>query len=139
MKKSKFEQLTSHYLDCRSVYEDLKAQTADAKADMDEAEHALLEAMREAELESLRTSAGVSFSWQRKTSYSCLAENRAELLSMLEAEGYRDLFTISPQSLSALFKEKVAAREDGDLPPEYADLICEHEEIKLSVRGRKKS
>ena len=133
-----FESLSERYLAARDTYDELRAQTAEAKAAMDEAEQQLLAAMNDAELEMLRTSSGVSFSRQRKTSYSCLAENRADLLLRLEAEGYRDMFTISPQSLSALFKEKVAARDDGEIPPEYADIVSEHEEVKLSVRGRKK-
>ena len=60
-----------------------------------------------------------------------------ELLNRLENVVFRDLFTISPQSLNALMKEKVAASEDGALPAEYADIVTENEEHRLSVRGRK--
>lgn len=130
--------LSQRYLDARSAYEELKAQCSEAKAVMDEAEVELLSAMNDAGLDSLKTESGVGFTRQRKMSYACLAENRPELLDLLEAEGYRDMFTVSPNTLSALIKEKVAMREDGEIPPEYAHLITEHEEIKLSVRGRKK-
>lgn len=133
------ETLSLRYLDARTVYEDLKGRTAEAKAAMDNAEAEMLSAMNDEGLDLVRTTAGVTFSRTRKMSYACSAENRQDLLSRLETEGYRDLFTISPQSLSALFKEKVAARDDGEIPPEYADIVHEHEEIKLSVRGRKKS
>lgn len=130
--------LSQRYLDARSAYEELKAQCSEAKAVMDEAEVELLSAMNDAGIDSLKTESGVGFTRQRKMSYACLAENRPELLDLLEAEGYRDMFTVSPNTLSALIKEKVAMREDGEIPPEYAHLITEHEEIKLSVRGRKK-
>ena len=134
-----FETLSARYLDARAVYEELKSQTAEAKAVLDDAELNMIAAMNDEGLDLVRTNSGVTFSRTRKTSYACSASDRQDLLLRLESEGYRDLFTISPQSLSALFKEKVAAREDGEIPPEYADIISAHEEIKLSVRGRKKS
>ena len=130
--------LSQRYLDARSAYEELKAQCGEAKAVMDETEAELLSAMNDAGLDSLKTESGVGFTRQRKVSYGCLAENRAELLFMLEAEGFRDMFTVPPNTLSALMKEKVAQRDDGEIPPEYAHLITEHEEFKLSVRGRQK-
>jgi len=130
--------LSNRYLDARAIYEDMRARTAEAKEAMDEAEAAMLSYMADVGIDSLKTDDGVGFSMTRKTTYSCLAENRPQLLNMLEAEGYRDMFTISQQTLSALMKEKVAASEDGEIPAEYADIIYAHEEPKLSVRGRKK-
>ena len=132
------EVLSARYLDARAAYEELKTRTSEARTAMDEAEIDMLSAMNDAQLDMVRTSTGVTFSRQRKMTYACRAEHRQDLLNRLESEGYRELFTISPQSLSALFKEKVAARDDGEIPPEYADIVSEHEEIKLSVRGRKK-
>lgn len=133
------KKLTDLYLDARAHYEDMHALTAEAKKKMEDAEAQLLSAMTDLGLDSLRTDDGVGFTRQRKLSYACLAENRPELLNRLEKEGYRELFTVSAQTLNALMKEKVAASEDGMLPPEYADIISEHEEPKLSVRGRKKA
>lgn len=130
--------LSTRYLYARAAYEDLRARTAEAKEVMESAEADMLSYMADVGLDSLKTGDGVSFTLTRKASYGCLAENRPLLLNMLEAEGYRELFTITPQTLSALMKEKVAAREDGEIPPEYADIIYAHEETKLSVRGRKK-
>lgn len=130
--------LSSRYLDARAAYEDLRARSAEAKAAMESAEADMLSYMADIGIDSLRTDDGVGFSLTRKSSYGCLAENRPLLLNMLEAEGYREMFTISPQTLSALMKEKVAARDDGEIPPEYAGIIYEHEETKLSVRGRKR-
>lgn len=130
--------LSNRYLDARAAYEDLRGRTAEAKEIMDNAEAEMLSYMADIGIDSLKTDDGVGFSLTRKASYGCLAENRPLLLNMLEAEGYREMFTISPQTLSALMKEKVAAREDGEIPPEYADIIYAHEETKLSVRGRKK-
>lgn len=130
--------LSKRYLDARACYEDLRARTSEAKDAMDEAEANMLSYMSDVGIDSLKTEDGVGYTMTRKTSYSCLAENRPQLLDMLEAEGYRDLFTISPATLSALMKEKVAATEDGELSPEYAPIITAHEELKLSVRGRKK-
>jgi hypothetical protein len=130
--------LSNRYLDARAAYEDLRGRTAEAKEQMEYAEQEMLSYMADIGIDSLKTDDGVGFSLTRKASYGCLAENRPLLLNMLEAEGYRDMFTISPQTLSALMKEKVAAREDGEIPPEYADIVYTHEETKLSVRGRKK-
>lgn len=130
--------LTDRYLDARASYENLRELTGEAKATMDDAEAALISYMNDIGLDSLKTEDGVGFTRVRKASYSCSAENRPLLLSMLEAEGYRELFTINQNTLSALMKEKVAAREDGELPPEYAGLVYVHEEPKLSVRGRRK-
>ena len=130
--------LSNRYLDARAAYEDLRGRTAEAKEVMEAAEAEMLSYMADIGIDSLKTDDGVGFSLTRKASYGCLAENRPLLLNMLEAEGYRDMFTISPQTLSALMKEKVAAREDGEIPPEYADIVYAHEETKLSVRGRKK-
>ena len=130
--------LSNRYLDARAAYEDLRGRTAEAKEVMEVAEAEMLSYMADIGIDSLKTDDGVGFSLTRKASYGCLAENRPLLLNMLEAEGYRDMFTISPQTLSALMKEKVAAREDGEIPPEYADIVYTHEETKLSVRGRKK-
>lgn len=130
--------LSNRYLDARAAYEDLRGRTAEAKEAMEAAEAEMLSYMADIGIDSLKTDDGVGFSLTRKASYGCLAENRPLLLNMLEAEGYRDMFTISPQTLSALMKEKVAAREDGEIPPEYADIVYTHEETKLSVRGRKK-
>ena len=130
--------LSNRYLDARAAYEDLRGRTAEAKEQMEYAEQEMLSYMADIGIDSLKTDDGVGFSLTRKASYGCLAENRPLLLNMLEAEGYRDMFTISPQTLSALMKEKVAAREDGEIPPEYADIVYAHEETKLSVRGRKK-
>ena len=130
--------LSNRYLDARAAYEDLRGRTAEAKEVMEAAEAEMLSYMADIGIDSLKTDDGVGFSLTRKASYGCLAENRPLLLNMLEAEGYRDMFTISPQTLSALMKEKVAAREDGEIPPEYADIVYTHEETKLSVRGRKK-
>lgn len=130
--------LSGRYLDARSAYEDLKSRTAEAKERMDSAEADMLSYMADVGIDSLKTEDGVGFSLTRKASYGCLAENRPMLLNMLEAEGYRDMFTINANTLSALMKEKAAASEDGELPPEYADLVYAHEEMKLSVRGRKK-
>lgn len=130
--------LSNRYLDARATYEDLRARTAEAKEVMESAEADMLSYMADVGIDSLKTDDGVGFTLTRKASYGCLAENRPLLLNMLEAEGYREMFTISPQTLSALMKEKVAAREDGEIPPEYADIIYAHEETKLSVRGRKK-
>ena len=130
--------LTDRYLDARASYENLRELTGEAKATMDDAEAALISYMNDIGLDSLKTEDGVGFTRTRKASYSCSAENRPLLLQMLEAEGYRELFTINQQTLSALMKEKVAAREDGELPPEYAGIIYVHEEPKLSVRGRRK-
>lgn len=130
--------LSNRYLDARAAYEDLRGRTAEAKEAMEAAEADMLSYMADIGIDSLKTDDGVGFSLTRKASYGCLAENRPMLLNMLEAEGYREMFTISPQTLSALMKEKVAAREDGEIPPEYADIIYAHEETKLSVRGRKK-
>lgn len=130
--------LSGRYLDARTVYEDLRARTAEAKAAMESAEADMLSYMADVGLDSLKTDDGVVFSLTRKSSYGCLAENRPLLLNMLEAEGYRDMFTISPQTLSALMKEKVAASDDGELPPQYAGIVYTHEETKLSVRGRRK-
>lgn len=131
------KQLSDRYLDARAVYDDLSARTREAKEVMDSAEAAMLSYMADVGLDSFKTEDGVGFSMRRKLSYACSAENRPELLNRLEKEGFRDLFTISPQSLSALMKEKAAASEDGTLPAEYADIVAEHEEHKLSVRGRK--
>ena len=130
--------LSTRYLDARAAYEDLRARTAEAKERMEAAEADMLSYMADVGIDSLKTEDGVGFSLTRKASYGCLAENRPMLLNMLEAEGYRDMFTISPNTLSALMKEKAAASEDGELPPEYAELVYTHEETKLSVRGRKK-
>lgn len=133
-----FKTLSTRYLDARTAYEDLRARTAEAKEAMDNAEADLISYMTDIGIDSLKTEDGVGFTRQRKTVYACLAENRPMLLNMLESEGYRELFTISAQSLSALMKEKAAATETGELPPEYADLVYMHEEPKLSVRGRRK-
>ena len=130
--------LTDRYLDARASYENLRELTGEAKTAMDDAEAALISYMNDIGLDSLKTEDGVGFTRVRKASYSCSAENRPLLLQMLEAEGYRELFTINTSTLSALMKEKVAAREDGELPPEYAGIIYVHEEPKLSVRGRRK-
>ena len=130
--------LSNRYLDARAAYEDLRTRTAEAKEVMESAEADMLSYMADVGIDSLKTDDGVGFTLTRKASYGCLAETRPLLLNMLEAEGYREMFTISPQTLSALMKEKVAAREDGEIPPEYADIIYTHEETKLSVRGRKK-
>lgn len=130
--------LTDRYLDARVSYENLRNLASEAKASMDDAEAALISYMNDIGLDSLKTEDGVGFTRTRKASYACSAENRPLLLQMLEAEGYRDLFTINTSTLSALMKEKVAAREDGELPPEYAGIISVHEEPKLSVRGRRK-
>ena len=130
--------LSNRYLDARAAYEDLRARTAEAKEVMESAEADMLSYMADIGIDSLKTDDGVGFTLTRKASYGCLVENRPQLLNMLEAEGYRELFTITPQTLSALMKEKVAAREDGEIPPEYADIIYAHEETELSVRGRKK-
>lgn len=133
------EILSTRYLDARAAYEALQEQTADAKAAMEDAEETLLSAMNDSGLEMLRTATGVTFSRRRRLSYACSAADRPALLDRLEAEGLRDLFTVSSATLSALFKEKVANRDDGEIPPEYADIVSEHEEFKLSVRGRKKA
>lgn len=130
--------LSTRYLDARAAYENLRTRTAEAKEVMENAEADMLSYMADIGIDSLKTDDGVGFSLTRKSSYGCLAENRPMLLNMLEAEGYREMFTVSPQTLSALMKEKVAASEDGELPPEYAGIIYCHEETKLSVRGRKK-
>ena len=130
--------LTDRYLDARASYENLRDLAAEAKVNMDNAEAELISYMNDIGLDSLRTEDGVGFTRTRKASYSCSAENRPLLLQMLEAEGYRDLFTVNSATLSALMKEKVAAREDGELPPEYAAIIYVHEEPRLSVRGRRK-
>lgn len=132
------KELSDRYLAARASYEDLRGMLSEAKEAMDEAEEAMLSHMRDIGIDSLRTDDGVGYSVTRKNSYSCPAANRPQLLDLLEAEGYRDIFTVSAQTLSALMKEKVAASEDGELPPEYADLISVFEETKLSVRGRKK-
>lgn len=130
--------LSNRYLDARAAYEDLRTRTAEAKEVMDAAEADMLSYMADIGIDYLKTDDGVGFTLTRKASYGCLAENRPMLLNMLEAEGYRDMFTISAQTLSALMKEKVAARDDGEIPPEYAEIIYVHEEPKLSARGRKK-
>lgn len=132
------KELSDRYLRARNAYEDIRSQLGEAKAAMDEAEEAMISHMRDIGIDSLRTDDGVGYSVTRKASYSCLAENRPQLLDLLEAEGYREIFTVSAQTLSALMKEKAAASEDGEIPPEYADIINVHEETKLSVRGRKK-
>lgn len=138
MNESPLKTLSDRYLAARASYEELRTGCAEAKEVMEAAEADMLSYMRDAGLDSLKTEEGVGFSLSRKVSYSCLAENRQLLLDRLESEGYRELFTVSPATLSALFKEKVAARDDGEIPPEYADIINAHEETKLSVRGRKK-
>ena len=130
--------LSDRYLNARAAYEDLRALTAEAKEKMDAAEADMLSYMADVGIDSLKTDDGVGYTLTRRASYSCSAENRPLLLNMLEAEGFRDMFTINQQTLSALMKEKVAASEDGELPPQYADIIYVHEEPRLSVRGRKK-
>ena len=131
------KQLSDRYLDARAAYDDLSARTREAKEIMDSAEAAMLSYMTDIGVDSFKTDDGVGFSMRRKLSYACCAADRPELLNRLEKEGFRDLFTISPQSLNALMKEKAAASEDGILPAEYADIVTENEEHRLSVRGRK--
>lgn len=133
------KELSQAYLRARAAYEDLRTATAEAKERMDAAEADMVSYMMDIGLDSMKTDDGIGFSVTRKASYGCLAENRPELLNRLEAEGYREMFTVSPQQLSALMKEKAANSEDGELPAEYADIIYAHEETKLSVRGRKRS
>lgn len=83
-----FKTLSTRYLDARTVYEDLRARTAEAKEAMDNAEADLISYMTDVGIDSLKTEDGVGFTRQRKTVYACLAENRPMLLNMLEAEGY---------------------------------------------------
>lgn len=128
--------LTARYLDARAAYEDLSASLAEARDLMQRAEADLLSAMNDAGLESLRNEDGVSFSRTRKLRYNCPAENRAALMDRLEADGYRELFSVPANTLNALMNEKAAAEPDGMLPQTYAGLVNEYEEFKLSVRGR---
>lgn len=128
--------LAARYLDARAAYDDLSERLAEARESMRRAEEELLSAMNDAGLESMRTEDGVNFSRTRKLRYNCPAENRAALMERLEADGYRELFSVPANTLNALMNEKAAAEPDGMLPQAYAGLVNEYEEFKLSVRGR---
>lgn len=120
----------------RDAYDELYDQLQQAKARRDFAEEQLLAAMRDQEMDSFRSAAGVSFSMQRKTDYSCLAQDRALLLELLEADGYRDMFTVNSQSLNRLMNEMAENDEEGELPAEYREIMRRNERTTLSVRGR---
>ena len=130
------QKLTARYLDARAAYEDLSASLAEARDLMQRAEADLLSAMNDAGLESLRNEDGVIFSRMRKLRYNCPAENRAALMDRLELDGYRELFSVSANTLNALMNEKAKAEPNGMLPWPYSELVNEYEEFKLSVRGR---
>lgn len=125
------------YLERRAKYEELDQQTKQAKSEMESAERCLIEAMNTAGVIDFKNEDGVSFGRRDATKYSCLAGDRAELLNRLEADGYRDAFTINPQTLSGMMAE-MAANNEGELPDRYKDLIQVFPQTKISVRGRKR-
>lgn len=125
------------YLERRARYEELDQQTKQAKRDMESAERCLIEAMNTAGVIDFKNEDGVSFGRRDATKYSCLAEDRAELLNRLEEDGYRDSFTINPQTLSGMMAE-MAANNEGELPGRYKELIQVFPQTKISVRGRKR-
>lgn len=134
---TELELWNKEYLERRARYEELDQQTKQAKKDMESAERALIEAMNTAGVIDFKNEDGVSFGRRDATKYSCLAEDRSELLNRLEADGFRDAFTINPQTLNGMMAE-MAANNEGELPDRYKDLIQVFPQTKISVRGRKR-
>ena len=125
------------YVAAKLKYTQLNNETKQAKIDLDSAERNLLEAMNTAGVLTFESDDGIVFSRRDATKYSCLVENRAALLDQLEADGYRDMFTVNAGTLSALMKELAEATVDGELPEAYRPFINTFPDTKLSVRGLK--
>lgn len=124
------------YLEARKRYEKLKDDTDTAKRELDSTEKNLIEAMNDAGVIDFSNEDGVSFSRKDATKYSCLAENRPELLNQLEKDGLRDIFTVNDRTLNRIMAEMVE-EHDGELPEAYKDIIKAFPQTKLSVRNRK--
>lgn len=124
------------YLAALEQYNEAAEQAKRTKEALDYAEHRMIAAMNEAGVESFRGENGVTFSTKREYYYRAPAETRPQLLNVLEADGYRDVFTVTPGTLNKLMNELVE-ENDGAIPARYLPYVNESDVAKLSVRGAK--
>lgn len=122
------------YKDKREAKEAAERAFDDAKAELQEAERALVEAMVSDEVESIKVD-GKLFSLSTKAYYSCPADNSDALFALLRRDGLGDIIKekVDPRTLSSSLRE-LAEECGGVLPEGYGDVVNVYDKTSISVR-----
>lgn len=126
--------LIDRYRDLLDHKDDLAEQVKQNNAAIEECRTLLAERMLEAETPKISRS-GFTYILQNKVRYSKKAGADEELFEILRENGLGDLIkeTVNAQTLQGAMSE-VAKENDGDLPPEYAEVINVFEYMDVQKR-----
>lgn len=120
--------------DLRDKKEAMEAELKNISSTLDEVETSLVEAMVNAELDSLKRN-GHTYSLRVDTYASARPESKEELFTALRDNQAGDLIQeqVNPQSLRAFVKE-LKTNNDGEIPAWIIDFINVYEKSKIAVR-----